>query len=69
MPKHEIARGDRASQLITQRIRDLGDWRGEVLAKMRAIDIHEGDRVNGRAFQELVRAAVALNRSKPKKRK
>jgi hypothetical protein len=134
MPKHEIARGDRASQLITQRIRDLGDWRGEVLAKMRslildadpemveewkwmgtpvwshdgivctgeaytkvvkltfaqgaklkdpaqlfnsslegnvrrAIDIHEGDRVNGRAFQELVRAAVALNTSKPKKGK
>jgi len=35
----------------------------------RAIDIHEGDRVNGRAFQELVRAAVALNTSKPKKGK
>jgi hypothetical protein len=35
----------------------------------RAIDIHEGDRVNGRAFQELVRAVVALNTSKPKKRK
>src|SRR5881227_4456970 len=34
MPKHEIARGDRASQLIEQRIRELGDWRGEVLAKM-----------------------------------
>jgi len=134
MPKHEIARGDRASRLIEQRILDLGDWRGEVLAKMRslildadpqmveewkwmgtpvwshdgivctgetytkvvkltfargaalkdparlfnsslegntrrAIDIHEGDRVNGRAFQELVRAAVALNTSKPKKGK
>jgi hypothetical protein len=35
----------------------------------RAIDIHEGDRVDGRAFQELVRAAVALNASKPKKRR
>ncbi|HYV42597.1 MAG TPA: DUF1801 domain-containing protein [Thermoanaerobaculia bacterium] len=139
MPKHEIARGDRVSELIDQRIRDLGDWRGEVLAKMRslildadpevleelkwmkpsnpgvpvwshdgivctgesytkvvkltfargaalkdparlfnsslegntrrAIDIHEGDRVNARAFQELVRAAVALNTSKPKKGK
>ena len=134
MPKHEIARGDRASRLIEQRILDLGDWRGEVLAKMRslildadpqmveewkwmgtpvwshdgivctgetytkvvkltfargaalkdparlfnsslegntrrAIDIHEGDRVNGRAFQELVRAAVELNTSKPKKGK
>jgi hypothetical protein len=37
MPKHEIARGDRASRLITQRIRNLGDWRGEVLAKMRSL--------------------------------
>jgi hypothetical protein len=134
MPKDEIAQGNRASQLIAQRIRDLGDWRGEMLAKMRglildadpamveewkwmgtpvwshdgivctgesykkvvkltfaqgaklkdpaglfnsslegnvrrAIDIHEGDRVNGRAFQELVRAAVALNTSKPQKGK
>jgi len=134
MPKHEIARGDRASQLIAQRIRELGDWRGEMLAKMRslileadpemveewkwmgtpvwshdgivctgetytkvvkltfargaalkdperlfnsslegkvrrAIDIHEGDRVNGPAFQELIRAAVALNTSKSKKGK
>jgi hypothetical protein len=133
-PAAETATGDRASRLITQRIRDLGDWRGEVLAGMRAliraadpgmieewkwmgtpvwshdgivctgetyakvvkltfargaaledparlfnsslegstrraIDIHEGDRVDGRAFQELVRAAVALNASKPKKRR
>ena len=35
----------------------------------RAIDIHQGDRVNGRAFQALVRAAVALNTSKPQKGK
>jgi len=134
MPKHEIAQGNRASELIAQRIRDLGDWRGEMLAKVRslildadpemveewkwmgtpvwshqgivctgesykkvvkltfaqgaklkdpaklfnsslegnvrrAIDIHEGDRVNGRAFQALVRAAVALNTSNPKRGK
>jgi hypothetical protein len=134
MPTHEIAAGARASQLIDQRIRELKDWRGEMLAKMRAlildadpemveewkwmgtpvwshdgmvctgesytkvvkltfahgaalkdparlfnssldgnvrraIDIHEGERVNVRAFQELVRAAVALNTSKPKKGK
>src|SRR4051794_19857429 len=132
MPKHEIAEGDRASRLIDERIRELGDWRGEVLARMRslileadpeiveewkwmgtpvwshdgivctgesykkvvkltfargaalkdpsrlfnsslegntrrAIDIHEGERVNSRAFQKLVRAAVALNTSKKKK--
>jgi hypothetical protein len=134
MPSQEIARGDRATQLIAQRIKELGDWRGEVLAKMRslildadpeiveewkwmgtpvwsregivctgetytkvvkltfargarlkdparlfnsslggntrrAMDIHETDRVNARAFQALVRAAVALNTSKPKKNK
>src|SRR5204863_3608648 len=136
MPKHEIARGDRASRLIEQRILDLGDWRGEVLAKMRslildadpqmveewkwmgtpvwshdgivctgetytkvvkltfargaalkdparlfnsslegntrrAIDIHEGDKVDESAFKTLVRQAVALDssgKSKPSKK-
>jgi hypothetical protein len=29
----------------------------------RAIDLHEGDEVDGDAFQTLIRAAVALNRS------
>jgi hypothetical protein len=35
----------------------------------RAIDIHEGDRVNEAALKDLIRAAVALNlksKSKPK---
>lgn len=35
--RHERATGARASQLIDQRIRDLGDWRGETLARMRAL--------------------------------
>jgi hypothetical protein len=30
----------------------------------RAIDLHEGDDVNAAAFKKLIRAAVALNRSK-----
>jgi hypothetical protein len=133
-PAAEIASGDRASQLITQRIRELGDWRGEMLARMRslileadpeiteewkwmgppvwshdgivctgetyakvvkltfargaalpdparlfksslegntrrAIDLREGERVDERAFEDLVRAAVALNASKPRKRR
>jgi hypothetical protein len=37
----------------------------------RAIDIHEGDKVNGAALKDLIRAAVALNlegKSKPKPR-
>jgi hypothetical protein len=29
----------------------------------RAIDLHEGDEIDGDAFQALIRAAVALNRS------
>ena len=29
----------------------------------RAIDLHEGDKINARAFQALVRAAAALNES------
>jgi hypothetical protein len=31
----------------------------------RAIDIHEGDTINEKALQALIRAAVALNTSKP----
>ena len=30
----------------------------------RAIDIHEGDKIDERAFKALIRAAVALNTSK-----
>jgi hypothetical protein len=124
--------GIRASQLIDQRIRDLGGWRGEALARMRAlileadpevteewkwsnpvwshhgivctgeaytkvvkltfaqgaripdplrlfnsslggntrraIDIHEGEKVDVGAFRALVKAAVAQNRQPAKKR-
>ncbi len=130
--RHERASGARATQLIDQRIRDLGDWRGETLARMRAlildadpemteewkwmgtpvwshhgnvctgetyskvvkltfargaslpdparlfnsslegstrraIDIHDGEQVNARAFKALVKAAVALNGASAKK--
>jgi hypothetical protein len=119
------------SKLIDARIRELGDWRGETLARMRAlikdaepqvveewkwmgvpvwerdgilctgetyksvvkltfakgaslpdpaklfnssldgnvrraIDIREGEEIDERAFKALVRAAVALNNSKPR---
>ena len=37
MSKHEQATGKAASRLIDQRIRELGDWRGETLARMRAL--------------------------------
>ena len=122
-----------ASQLIDQRIRELGGWRGETLARMRAlireadpeiteewkwstpvwshdgivctgeaytkvvkltfargasladpsrlfnssltgntrraIDIHEGETIDARAFKALVKAAVARNNSPAKKAK
>ena len=122
------------SQLIDGRIRDLGGWRGETLARMRglileadpgmteewkwmgtpvwshdgivctgetytkvvkltfargatiadpshlfnaslegntrrAIDLHEGENVDARAFKALVKAAVAENRARSKKRR
>ena len=121
------------SQMIDGRIRELGDWRGEMLSRLRglikqaipevveewkwrgvpvwshdgiictgeiyksvvkltfakgaaledpaglfnsslegnvrrAIDIHEGDKINERAFKNLVGAAVAYNQSKLKKK-
>jgi hypothetical protein len=122
---------DSPSQLIDARIKELGDWRGETLARVRilikqadpevveewkwrgvpvwshagiictgetyknivkmtfakgasledpsrlfssslegntrrAIDIHEGDKIDEKALKALIRAAVALNKSKSK---
>jgi hypothetical protein len=37
MSSSEQATGEPASRLIDQRIIDLGDWRGETLARMRAL--------------------------------
>lgn len=125
--------GESASKLITARIKELGDWRGDVLGQVRrlikeadpeiveewkwmgtpvwshdgivctgesykqvvkltfakgaslkdpatlfnssldgnvrrAIDLHEGDKIDESAFKQLIRAAVSLNRSKKKKK-
>ena len=133
MSKSEQATREAASRLIDWRIRDLGDWRGETLARMRAlileadpemieewkwmgtpvwshhgivctgetyknavkltfargasipdpsrlfnsslegitrraIDIHQGEKVDKRAFKALVKAAVAQNAPAAKKR-
>jgi hypothetical protein len=130
----EAAGGDSPARLIDARIRELGDWRGETLARMRAlikqaepdvvetwkwrgvpvwehggilctgetykavvkltfakgaaledptglfnsslegnvrraIDIHEGDAIDEKALQALVRAASALNAASQKKPK
>jgi hypothetical protein len=132
MTTHQKLAGDAASALISERIASLGDWRGETLAKLRAliraadpdvleewkwmgtpvwshdggictgetyksvvkltffkgaslddpaglfnssldgnvrraIDIHEGEEIDAKAFKALVRAAVALNTSGGKK--
>ena len=43
VPRNDSARTpDSASQMIDQRIRELGDWRGPVLKRMREL-IHEAD--------------------------
>jgi len=120
MKKSGASQGQSASELISKRIAELGDWRGETLGRMRqlikeadpdvveewkwgnpvwshdgiictgesyknhvkltlpkgalfnssldgnvrrAIDIHEGEKVDGSAFKALVRQAVALNSS------
>src|SRR5215813_6073018 len=135
--KKNVPHGESASALIDQRIKELGDWRGKTLAKVRqlikeadpeiveewkwrgtptwchngivctgetyknvvkmtfakgaslndpsglfnssldgnvrrAIDIHEGEKVDVAALKDLIRAAVALNlkaKSKPKPRR
>jgi hypothetical protein len=129
MKKGGSQKGDSPSQLIDARIKELGDWRGEMLSQLRAlikqadpkvveewkwrgtpvwshdglictgetyknvvkmtffkgaslkdpsglfnsslegnarraIDFHEGDKVDEEAFRALIRAAVALNESK-----
>jgi hypothetical protein len=128
MKKSETKRAESPSELIDARIKDLGDWRGEMLSRLRAlikgadpevveewkwrgtpvwshngiictgetyknavkmtfakgaslkdpsglfnsslegntrraIDFHEGDKVNEEALKALIRAAVALNTS------
>jgi hypothetical protein len=128
MKKSDTSQGQSASELISKRIAELGDWRGKTLGRMRklikeadpdaveewkwrgtpvwshdgiictgesyknavkltfakgaslndparlfnssldgnvrrAIDIHEGERVDESAFKTLVRQAVALNSS------
>jgi hypothetical protein len=126
MKKSDIGQSKSPSQLISERIAELGDWRGETLAHVRklikeadpeiaeewkwrgvpvwsdggivctgesykslvkltflkgaaikdpegifnasldgnarrAIDLHEGDKINESAFKEIIRAAVKLN--------
>jgi hypothetical protein len=133
MSKSEARKEMSPSDMIDGRIRELGDWRGEMLSRVRtlikqaipevveewkwrgvpvwyqdgmictgetyksvvkltfangavledpselfnsslegnvrrAIDIHEGDKVNERALKNLVRAAVDYNQSKSKKK-
>jgi hypothetical protein len=132
MPEKRSPKSKSPSQLIDARIKELGDWRGDMLGRIRAvikdadpdvveewkwrgvpvwehdgiictgetyksvvkltfakgaslkdasglfnsslegntrraIDIHEGEKINTRALKALVRAAVALNESKAKR--
>jgi hypothetical protein len=132
MSKSGSQKSESPSQLIDARIKELGDWRGEMLSRLRslvkeadpevveewkwrgvpvwshdglictgetyktvvkitfargaalkdpsrlfnsslegntrrAIDFHEGDKINGEALKTLIRAAVSLNKSKSKR--
>jgi hypothetical protein len=92
MKKPDPDQGKSPSRLITERIAELGDWRGAkthvklTFAKgaslkdpaglfnasldgnaRRAIDLHEGDKIEEAAFKEIIRAAVRLNAAKAKK--
>jgi hypothetical protein len=42
MKTNDVAQGEDASRNITRRIEELGDWRGDVLARVRRL-IHEAD--------------------------
>ena len=61
--------GETPSQLIDARIEELAaleDPGGLVNSSLdgntrRAVDFHEGEKINEKAFKALVRAAVALN--------
>jgi hypothetical protein len=131
MKKSGSQQGKSASQLIDARIKELGDWRGKTLSRLRtlvkeadpevveewkwrgvpvwyhdgiictgetyksvvkmtfakgaslkdpaklfnsslegnvrrAIDIHEGEKINEKALKTLIRAAIELNKSKAK---
>jgi hypothetical protein len=133
MSKSEARKDMSPSDMIDGRIKELGDWRGEMLSRLRtlikqavpevveewkwrgvpvwyqdgmictgetyksvvkltfangaaledpsklfnsslegnvrrAIDVHEGDKIDERALKNLVQAAVAFNQSKPKKK-
>jgi|SRR5579862_372594 len=132
MTKSGSQKGKSPSQLIDARIEELGDWRGEMLGRLRAlvkeadpdvveewkwrgvpvwshdglictgetyksvvkmtfakgaalqdparlfnssldgntrraIDFHEGEKIDGKALKTLIRAAVALNKSKARR--
>lgn len=51
-----------AAQQIDAIIRKAGDWRGETLARLRAVDYFEGSAVDAAALKGVVREAVKLNK-------
>ena len=82
--RFERASGTRASQLIDQRVRDLGDWRGETLARMRALILdadpemteewkwmgtpvwsHHGNVCTGETYKQVVKLTFARGASLP----
>jgi hypothetical protein len=84
MTKNSTENVESPSQLIDEKIEELGDWRVVKLTffkgaslkdpsalfnsslegkTRRAIDLHEDDEIDEKAFVILIRAAVSLNES------
>jgi hypothetical protein len=47
MKQSDASQGQSASELISERIAELGDWRGETLSRMRTLIKEDPDVVEG----------------------
>ena len=61
MKQSGVSQGQSASELISKRIAELGDWRAETLPRKQSITKEK--KLTSSAFTALVRQAVALNKS------
>ena len=61
--------GASPSQLIDAKIKALGDWRGETLARVRRLILQaDPEVIEEDALKALIRAAATLNAARPPKK-
>ena len=63
MKKSGASQGQRASELISKRIAELGDWRGETLRRMRKLWSHDGIICTGESYKAVVKLTFAKGAS------